>query len=283
MKQKAIIIISIVIFIIFFFFFMIKFHKIKINNSVENTASEEIVKNEVKEETVTPVIKNDTNDEKVTQVKQNEVYRDKTIVIDPGHQTKGDTSKEPIGPGATETKYKVTTGATGTYTKQKESELVLKVSLKLEEELKKQGYKVIMTRTTNNVNISNSERAKIANDANADAFIRIHADSYDNSSVNGISTLCQTSKNQYNGNLAEKSYKLSKALLDNMVQITGAKSRGVTRTDTMSGINWSKVPVSIIEMGFLSNEKEDKLLATSEYQEKIVAGIVNGINEFFEN
>ena len=140
-----------------------------------------------------------------------------------------------------------------------------------------------MTRTTNNVNISNSERAKIANDANADAFIRIHADSYDNSSVNGISTLCQTSKNQYNGNLAEKSYKLSKALLDNMVQITGAKSRGVTRTDTMSGINWSKVPVSIIEMGFLSNEKEDKLLATSEYQEKIVAGIVNGINEFFEN
>ncbi len=283
MKQKAIIIISIVIFIIFLIMFMTKFHKIKINNNVENTASEEIVKNEVKEETVTPVIKNDTNDEKVTQVEQNEVYRDKTIVIDPGHQTKGDTSKEPIGPGATETKYKVTTGATGTYTKQKESELVLKVSLKLEEELKKQGYKVIMTRTTNNVNISNSERAKIANDANADAFIRIHADSYDNSSVNGISTLCQTSKNQYNGNLAEKSYKLSKALLDNMVQITGAKSRGVTRTDTMSGINWSKVPVSIIEMGFLSNEKEDKLLATSEYQEKIVAGIVNGINEFFEN
>ena len=128
MKQKAIIIISIVIFIIFLIMFMIKFHKIKINNSVENTASEEIVKNEVKEETVTPVIKNDTNDEKVTQVKQNEVYRDKTIVIDPGHQTKGDTSKEPIGPGATETKYKVTTGATGTYTKQKESELVLKVS-----------------------------------------------------------------------------------------------------------------------------------------------------------
>lgn len=283
MKQKAIIIISIVIFIIFLIMFMTKFHKTKMNNNVENTASEEIVKNEVKEETVTPVIKNDTNDEKVTQVEQNEVYRDKTIVIDPGHQTKGDTSKEPIGPGATETKYKVTTGATGTYTKQKESELVLKVSLKLEEELKKQGYKVIMTRTTNNVNISNSERAKIANDANADAFIRIHADSYDNSSVNGISTLCQTSKNQYNGNLAEKSYKLSKALLDNMVQITGAKSRGVTRTDTMSGINWSKVPVSIIEMGFLSNEKEDKLLATSEYQEKIVAGIVNGINEFFEN
>jgi len=66
-----------------------------------------------------------------------------------------------------------------------------------------------------------------------------------------------------------------------MVKNTGAKNRGVTRTDSMSGINWSKVPVTIIEMGFLSNEKEDKLLASSEYQKKIVQGMINGINEYF--
>ena len=108
----------------------------------------------------------------------------KTIVIDPGHQTRGDSSKEPIGPGATETKAKVTTGATGISTKQKESELALKVALLLEKALKEEGYNVIMTRTTNNVNISNKERAMIANDANADAFLRIHADSYSDSNVN---------------------------------------------------------------------------------------------------
>ena len=67
-----------------------------------------------------------------------------------------------------------------------------------------------------------------------------------------------------------------------MVKNTGAKSRGVTRTDSMSGINWSKVPVTIIEMGFLSNEKEDRLLASSEYQKKMVQGMVNGINEYFK-
>ena len=105
-----------------------------------------------------------------------------------------------------------------------------------------------------------------------------------------MSTLCQTAQNKYNGNLAEKSYKLSKNILDNMSKntgeiyewLTGAKNRGVTKTDTMSGINWSKVPVTIIEMGFLSNEKEDNLLYTSEYQNKIVHGIVNGLDEFLK-
>ncbi len=67
-----------------------------------------------------------------------------------------------------------------------------------------------------------------------------------------------------------------------MCKTTGAKNRGVTRTDTMSGINWSKVPVTIIEMGFLSNEKEDKLLASENYQNKIVQGMVNGINEYLK-
>ena len=98
----------------------------------------------------------------------------------------------------------------------------------------------------------------------------------------GTSTLCQTSKNKYNGNIAEKSYKLSKNILDNVCKTTGANNRGVTRTDTMSGINWCKVPVTIIEMGFLSNEKEDKLLASENYQNKIVQGMVNGINEYLK-
>ena len=235
-------------------------------------------KNTSKEEAKKENSKNDKDVEK----SENKKSKGKTIVIDPGHQTKGDSSKEPIGPGATETKAKVTTGATGVSTKQTESELNLKVALLLEKELKQKGYTVIMTRRTNNVNISNSQRAKIANDANADAFIRIHADSVDTESVNGMSTLCQTSKNKYNGKLADESYKLSKYILDSMAKETGAKNRGVTKTDTMSGINWSKVPVTIIEMGFLSNEKEDKLLASNDYQKKIVKGIVIGIDKFLK-
>lgn len=207
----------------------------------------------------------------------------KIIVIDPGHQAKGNSEKEPIGPGATQTKAKVTTGATGVATGQTEALLNLKVATLLQQELTKKGYTVIMTRTTNNVDISNSERAQIANKANADAFIRIHANSADNSSAKGVLTMCQSAQNKYNGNIADKSYKLSKLIVDNIAKTTGTNNRGVTRTDDMSGINWCQVPSTIVEMGFLSNTEEDKLLADEFYQKKIVNGIVIGLEEYLAN
>ena len=260
------------------------------NNKVENTTLvEEKKEEEILQAEETKNIEEAKKEELENTEKKIEEKSDnntnnskKTIVIDPGHQRKGDNSKEPIGPGASEQKAKVTTGVTGVSTGQTEAELNLKVGLLLQKELEKRGYNVIMVRTTNDVNISNSERAEIANNANADAFVRIHADSVDSSSVTGMSTLCQTSKNPYNANLAETSYDLSKKVLDNMVKATGAKSRGVTKTDNMSGINWAKVPTTIIEMGFLSNPEEDKKLNTEEYQKKIVNGIANGIEEYLK-
>lgn len=255
------------------------------NNTTKNTISQES-ENKVSQEKQNTIPQKDksTEETKKSVVEEENTKKDgtKTVVIDPGHQTKGDPSQEPIGPGATETKAKVTTGATGVTTKQTEATLNLKVSLKLRTELKKRGYNVIMTRTDGNVNLSNSERANIANNAKADVFVRIHADSVDESNVEGMSTLCQTANNKYNGYLAEKSYLLSKKVLDNMCKKTGAKNRGVTKTDNMSGINWAKVPVTIIEMGFLSNPNEDQLLATEDYQEKITQGIADGIDEFLE-
>ena len=204
----------------------------------------------------------------------------KVICIDPGHQAHQNSSLEPIGPGASEKKAKVTSGTAGKASGLSEYELNLQVALKLKSALESQGYSVVMTRETNNVDISNAERAQVANKANADAFLRIHANG-GGAGQSGILTMCPTSGNPYCGKIASSSYKLASCISNEMVKATGANSLGVSQVDNMTGMNWSKVPVTIIEMGFMTNAAEDKKMATDSYQDQLVTGIVNGLADYF--
>lgn len=203
------------------------------------------------------------------------------IVIDAGHQGKTNKEKEPNGPGSSEMKTKVASGTTGVSTGDPEYVRTLEVSLKLQEELESRGYQVIMIRTSHNINISNAQRAIVANNIGADAFIRVHCDGSDSSSAEGAVTICQTSSNPYNAEYYSVFRKLSDCVVNNYCEATGAKNRGVWETDTMTGINWCEVPTTIIELGFMTNPTEDELMATEDYQYKMAEGIANGIDEFF--
>ncbi len=209
------------------------------------------------------------------------------VAIDPGHQGShvNMSAQEPIGPGASETKMKATGGTTGRYTGVGEYQLNLDVSLKLRDELEERGYKVIMTREDNDTAISNSERAILANESGADFLIRIHADGANDSSVNGASALIPGTNNPYIPdieNVAKQSEELATDVLDAYCASTGFYNRGITYHNDMTGINWSTIPVMILEMGFMSNESDDTKMQQEDFQDKMVKGIADGIEKYFE-
>ena len=208
--------------------------------------------------------------------------KDIKIAIYAGHQARGNFAMEPVGPGSSTRKAKVAGGATGVASHVPEYKLTLAVSKKLQKELKARGYKVYMIRTKNNVNISNKKRAQLANKSGADIYIRIHADSSNSRAVTGASGLYPSKANRYVSKLSAKSKKLSSCLLKSYCKKTKIRNRGLVARDDLTGTNWSKIPVSLIEMGFLSNPSEDRKMQKSNFQTKMAKGIADGIDAYFK-
>lgn len=246
---------------------------------IEESNEDKEVEAEVETEVETEVeskVESHVEPEKPTVIKKNKV-----VVIDPGHQLKGDSTPEPNGPNSSITKARVTSGTTGVATRVPEYVMNLSISLKLRDELVKRGYTVYMTREVHEVNISNKERAQYATTVGADIAVRIHGNGSSNQSVQGAEAYVPSSNNPYISHLASASYTLGKCILDEYCKATGFRNRKVQANDTMTGMNWSTVPVTILEVGFMSNAEEDRRMQDESVQANMVQGIANGIDKYY--
>lgn len=212
------------------------------------------------------------------------VQRDHIVVIDPGHQGSWIDMSEPeaMAPGSQEMKAKATTGTSGVYSGVPEYQLNLDVSLKLRDRLEELGYEVVMTREDNDAAISNAQRAEMAGECGGEVLVRIHANGSDDRSVNGALAMVMSPDNPWVGELYDESYVLADRILSSYVEETGFRDLGIQYYDNMTGINWSSIPVMILEMGFMSNESDDLSMQDPQMQEKMAEGIAEGIHRYFQ-
>jgi len=247
------------------------------------TEAQTETKNETESESETEIMtETETQTETETEM-QTEIEEGPIVVIDPGHQGPGfDMSgQEAIAPGSSETKLRIVSGTTGRTTGLAEYILNLDISLLLRDELINRGYQVVMTRETHDIDISNIERAQVATNAGADIVVRIHANGVDDTNVAGALTMAPSAANPYVGHMYEECNYLSRVIINRYCEATGLQNRGILEVDYMTGINWSTVPVTIVEMGFMTNPGDDTYMADPANHEAMVVGIANGIDEYF--
>ncbi|WP_264648128.1 N-acetylmuramoyl-L-alanine amidase [Bacillus thuringiensis] len=241
---------------------------------------EEVSAEEKKEETTTvpPIEQPVQNNEQ--KVESNEKQGKFLVVIDPGHQQKANLNLEPMGPGATTQKYKVTDGTTGVVTKKREAVLVLEMAFLLKEKLEAKGIQVLMTRTSQDVDISNKERATFANNHKANLFLRLHADGSENPNESGFAVLTPAEGSPYTKEIYAESLQISQMIVNKMRENQQVKVNGIKFRDDLSGFNWSKVPGVLLELGFMSNHEEDKKLSDPQYVNSLLQSVTDSVDAY---
>lgn len=202
------------------------------------------------------------------------------ICIDPGHQLKGNPEKEAVWPGSDVLKDKVSTGTRGVVTKIPEHEINLAVAVLLEKILVADGFQVIMTRDKTAVDISNRERADMANQAGAHLFIRLHCDSSTDPESEGVGILYPTQEREIVPGTYQAGKDMARVLAESLEK-DGFKVHNLIPRSDLTGFNWSRVPTVLVEMGFMSNPREDRLLADPAYQARLAGSLAGGIKEAF--
>jgi N-acetylmuramoyl-L-alanine amidase len=198
------------------------------------------------------------------------------ICIDPGHGTIPAIGRqaEPIGPGSSQLKIKDGGGTAG------EAPVALAIALKTRALLKRDGYRVAMTRTGRTYAGGNIERARFCNVRHAALMIRIHADGSTDRSLHGVKTLVPALHRGWTDDIYASSVRAARKVQSAVVRQTRALDLGLVQRSDLTGFNWANVPAVLVECGFMTNPAEARLLRSNAYQLKIARGLTAGAEAF---
>ena len=198
------------------------------------------------------------------------------ICIDPGHGTIPAIGRqtEPIGPGSSQLKIKDGGGTAG------EAPVALAIALKTRALLKRDGYRVAMTRTGRTYAGGNIARARFCNVRHAALMIRIHADGATDRSLHGVKTLVPALHRGWTDDIYASSVRAAREVQSAVVRQTRALDLGLVQRSDLTGFNWANVPAILVECGFMTNPAEARLLRSNAYQLKIARGLTAGAEAF---
>jgi len=196
------------------------------------------------------------------------------VVIDAGHQATPNTEQEPMSSSMSGSKDKSAQGFKGVVTGTDESEIDLSVALLLRDYLTSLGCEVYMTRETNDVDISNKERAELAVSHDPDLYIRLFCNAANDSKASGCFVIVPAG-GKYASDVPNWGTNLGKAI----ASATGCVDNGCKASEKYSGLNWAQdVPSFMVRMGYLSNSDDESALLDGEYQYKICQGIAQFVS-----
>ncbi len=195
------------------------------------------------------------------------------IGLNPGCQETVNRRKLPLAPESDKTEDAVDPYEKGIQTKNPEYKVTLEISLFLKEALENLGAKVVITRTTNDVDINNIERAEMLNQAGVDLALHIHTNASDDRNAHGFTVRAKYSDLE--------SQTIGQIILENACRVSGANMRKLNKSNYYMSLNWTETPTVLIECGYLSNAEEDVKLNSPVYQKLLAQGISEGLVEYF--
>lgn len=160
--------------------------------------------------------------------------------------------------------------------RQKEKDYNLYVVERLKKKLDRSGIGVYYTRLDDRA-VSKKKRVWLANTLNADLLVSVHCNASDPGDTSAFGVEALYSRRSTNSSLSGK--QLAGALKDSVVKSTGNRDRGLIRREQLYLLHHSKVPASIIEIGYMSNALDLKYIRKAQGQEEIAEGIYQGIME----